>query len=88
MFQIGELVRIKDQFWMCRAVSGLGYNRTMQNMQGQEYTIKYKNVSGSKHRYRLNTDDVHNWVWDENWLEPAGYIKDVSAEEFDSMFKE
>lgn len=86
MFQIGDLVRIKDRFWTCRAISDLRYNRTMQDMQGQEYTIKNNNVSGNKYRYRLDTDTVHDWVWDEAWLEQVTEIKDVYTEELDLLF--
>lgn len=86
MFEVGELIHIKEQFWTHPAITGLGYNHTMQNMQGQEYTIKYKNINGSKHRYRLDTDDEHNWVWDENWLEATSNLKDVYTEELDLLF--
>ena len=86
MYQVGDIVRIKNQFWRCATFTSLGYNESMKRMQGQEYEIRQVAPAGIKHRYRLYADAPHNWIWDEAWLEPASEIKDVYTEELDLLF--
>ena len=87
MFVKGELVRIKEEFWLYAPAHRLGINDYMHKMQGQEYEVRLTHVYGIKTHYRLYTDTEHDWVWDENWLEPANVIKDVYTEELDLLFK-
>lgn len=85
MFQKGELVRIKNKFWEYLPTYSLGTNEYMRKMQGQEYKVRTNPVNGLKTHYRLSTDDEYNWVWDENWLEPAYVIKDINASEIEGL---
>lgn len=87
MFKIGDLVRIKENFWLYPTTTKLGYNDKMKEMQGQDYIVEQKNVSGCKYYYRLAVADYkHYWVWDEAWLEPTIEIKDVYTDELDLLF--
>ena len=96
MYQIGDLVRIKDNFWLCQATARMGYNNDMKNMQGEVYKIRATPINGCETHYRLDVkkpDSIwgleHDWVWDEAWLEPVTEtteIKDVYTEELDLLF--
>jgi len=96
MYQVGDLVRIKDNFWLCQATVRMGYNKYMEDMQGEVYKIKTTPINGCKTHYRLDVkkaDSIwefeHDWVWDEAWLEPVTEtteIKDVYTEELDLLF--
>ena len=94
MYQVGDLVRIKDNFWLYQPTARMGYNGDMKNMQGEVYKIRATPINGCKTHYRLDvskkTDSIweedHDWVWDEAWLEPVTEIKDVYTEELDLLF--
>ena len=87
MFQKGDWVCIKREFWNIEPTYTLGVNEIMRKYAGKEYQIRLVNYGDVRTRYKLY-DDVHDWIWDENWLEPVPEYKDVSSEELDVLFKE
>lgn len=95
MFEVGDIVRIKDKFWKCKPTVPLGITDVMQSMQGEIYKVKKNQINGYITRYRLDVeikpdtawDENKDWVWDENWLEPVVEIKEIYTEELDLILK-
>ena len=85
MFQKGDYVRIKEKFWEIPPTIKLGVNEIMRKYAGKEYQIRLTHYGDMRTRYKL-CDNMHDWIWDENWLEPVSEIKDVYTEELDILF--
>ena len=83
MYEVGDIVRIKEKFWKLRTTYMLTVNARMHAYEDYVTTIKEKNVNGNPTWYKMAE---FPWVWDENWLEPVTEIKDVYTEELDSIF--
>lgn len=81
-FVKGDIVRIKPKFWEIEPTNLLAVMSSMYKYADNVYTIQSIYNSGVRW-YRLEEVD---FIWDENWLEPAGLIKDVYTEELDLLF--
>ena len=82
-YYVGEVVRVLDKFWDIKTTSHLGVNPRMGKFSNQTFTIRQTCVNGNKTWYKF---DGNEWIWDEQWFEPAGIQKDINIEDGDIMY--
>ena len=95
MFEVGDLVRVKDDAY---EITGRGINfvTDMQEFCGKEFVVFKKEISNTgRVKYKLDGVTSWNaamngdgyWVFVEEWLEPANNKKiSIEENEIEMMF--
>ena len=75
MFEIGDTVKIKDDFTKIRRIPDVGINSDMERLAGKESTIASVSQGLTRNIYTLND---YGWSWEEFWLEPV-YMTEIQS---------